>query len=48
MKAKVIIRQKEELLKDQVDLLNVYFGTNELSTDEIIFTAQGSWKLVEI
>ncbi|HFD2037281.1 hypothetical protein [Clostridium perfringens] len=117
MKAKVIIRQKEELLKDQVDLLNVYFGTNgwerlnipsegwtlqkqiklsnlqdeleditkvvfasslpvligklvyvsayydlvrvwvlhnneekqnESSTDEIIFTAQGSWKLVEI
>ncbi|EGT0691018.1 MAG: hypothetical protein E7F17_03370 [Clostridium perfringens] len=28
MKAKVIIRQQDELLKNQVDLLNVYFGTN--------------------
>ncbi|GAA0067902.1 hypothetical protein UT300002_26850 [Clostridium perfringens] len=117
MKAKVIVKEQDELLKTQVDLLNVYFGTNgwerlnipsegwtlqkqirlsnlqdeledvtkvvfasslpvligklvyvsayydlvrvwvlhnneekqnESSTDEIIFAAQGSWKLVEI
>ncbi|ELU5588330.1 hypothetical protein SCB17_002812 [Clostridium perfringens] len=117
MKAKVIVKEQDKLLKTQVDLLNVYFGTNvwerlnilsegwtlqkqirlsnlqdeleditkvvfvsslpvltgklvyvsayydlmrvwvlhnneekqnELSTNEIIFAAQDSWKLVEI